>query len=392
MRIGIDCRMYSSKFTGIGRYTFELVRNLAEIDQQNEFILFFNAPEYEQFETPSKNFKKILINSPHYSLKEQTKFLYHLLKQKLDLMHFTHFNAPIFYMRPSLVTIHDLTLSFFPGNKMRSPLHRAAYHITLRSATKKAKKIIAVSQYTKKDLEKLLHINSEKIHVIYEAVNDDLKKIENKKEIKKALQKFSIKKPYILYTGVWRNHKNLVNLIKAFAKLRSYYNLDYELVITGKEDPKYPEIKEAIEHARMTERTCLTGLVSEKELQILYSAAHAYCLPSLYEGFGLSPLEAMKCGAPVAVSKLTCLMEICGEENALFFDPYDVNDIAEKLATICTNTAVRNQLIENGKKHIEKFSWKKMARETLALYNEILSRKSHIRSANSAQQQHVNGQ
>lgn len=370
MKIGIDCRMYSSKFTGIGRYTFELIRHLAEINHDNEYMLFFNEPEYSEWQRPAENFQKVLVNSPHYSLKEQTKFLYHLIHAKLDLMHFTHFNAPIFYTRPSIVTIHDLTLSFFPGNKMNNPLHRAAYHVTLRSATHHAKKIIAVSEYTKKDLEKLLHINPEKISVIYEAVNDELQKIEDEKKIKKTLKKFGINKAYILYTGVWRNHKNLVNLIKAFARLRNHYNLDYKLVMTGREDPKYPEVKEAIDECNLAQDTHLTGLVSEEELQMLYSGAHGYCLPSLYEGFGLSPLEAMKCGIPVAVSKLSCLTEICGEENALFFDPYHVNDMAEKLVTLCTNAAVREQLIKNGKKHIENFSWKKMARETLKVYIE----------------------
>lgn len=371
MRIGIDCRMYSSRFTGIGRYTYELVRHLADLDKKNDYILFFNKPEFGEFTPPGKNFQKVLANARHYSLAEQTRFLRHIKKAKLDLMHFTHFNAPIFYKKPSIVTIHDLTLSFFPGNKMRSPIHRAGYHLTLRAATKNAKKIIAVSEYTKKDLEKLLQINPEKIKVIYEAVNDDFEKMEDQKKIAETLKRYKITKQYLLYTGVWRNHKNLVNLVKAFARLRNHYNIDIDLVITGKEDPKYPEVREQIAQSGIAEFVKTTGLVDEQDLLALYSGARGYVLPSLYEGFGLSPLEAMKCEIPVAVSKASCLPEICGEENALYFDPYDPNDIAEKLATLCTNEETRKKLIENGTAHAKKFSWRKMARETLKLYESF---------------------
>lgn len=382
-RIGIDCRMYSSKFTGIGRYTYELVRHLAELEQEksknpeekansNDYMLFFNKPEYDTFIPPAKNFHKVLVNAKHYSFTEQTKFFLILQKQKLDLMHFTHFNAPILYTRPSIVTIHDLTLSFFPGNKMNNPIHRAGYHLTLKSATKHAKKIIAVSKYTAKDLQKLLKIPEEKIEVIYEAVNEDFKPLEDKKAIAETLAKYGIKKPYLLYTGVWRNHKNLANLIKAFARLRNHYHIEVQLVITGREDPKYPEVRKTIQECGMQDHIILPGLVQENELRALYTDAHGYVFPSLYEGFGLSPLEAMKCSVPVAVSKASCIPEICGVDNALFFDPYDPNDMAEKMATLCTNEPVRTELIKNGLSHIKTFSWKKMSRQTLKLYEHVL--------------------
>src|SRR5690242_14363572 len=141
--------MYSSRFTGIGRYVYELTQNLFRIDPNNEYVLFFNNPEYKEFKLPNSRVSKVLVNAPHYSIKEQTVFPKYLQKAKLDLMHFTHFNAPIFYFGRSVVTIHDLTLSFFPGRKMTSLVHRLGYQATIRSIVRKAKKIIAVSENTK---------------------------------------------------------------------------------------------------------------------------------------------------------------------------------------------------------------------------------------------------
>ncbi len=361
-RIGIDCRMYSSKFTGIGRYVYELVNHLTKIDTKHDYVLFFNEPEYSQFIPPNEHVTKVNASSKHYSVAEQTIFLYKLMKEKLDLMHFTHFNAPIFYKRKSVVTIHDLTLSFFPGNKMRSPLYRMAYKLALSSSVSNASKIITVSNNTAKDLQKSLEVDPHKIHVIYEGVNEHFK----------PAKSVTQDPPYILYTGVWRSHKNLVSLIKGFQILKDKYKEDVQLVITGREDPHYPEVKRTAEESGYTNDIIFTGMLPEKELIALYQGAHVYTLPSLYEGFGLSPLEAMQCGVPTVVSKTSCLPEICGEENSLFFDPYDPSDIAEKLHTACVNDEVRKKLIENGKEHIKKFSWEKMAHETLEVYNFLL--------------------
>ncbi len=371
VRIGIDCRMYSSKFTGIGRYVYELTHNLAKIDEKHHYVLFFNEPEYSSFVLPNERFSKVCVNARHYSFAEQVVFLYKLWRAKLDLMHFTHFNAPIFYLKRSIVTIHDLTLSFFPGNKMRSPIYRAAYRLALGSSVRNATSIIAVSNNTARDLEKIERVQPEKVRVIYEAVNEEFKRNENEEEIMETIRKIGISRPYILYTGVWRSHKNLVGLIRAFQLLKEKYHEEVQLVITGKDDPLYPEVCRAADESGHKKDIFFTGMVDERDLTNLYSGAHVYCLPSLYEGFGLSPLEAMKCGVPVAVSKTSCLPEICGD-SALYFDPYDPTDIAEKLHTLCVNSDVRDTLIKNGLAHIKTFSWEKMAKETLEVYSSVL--------------------
>lgn len=372
-RIGIDCRMYSSRFTGIGRYVYELTRNVFLLDTQNEYVLFFNDPEYDAFIPPNERVTKMRVNARHYSFSEQVKFLFQLRKQKLDLMHFTHFNAPILYKHPSIVTIHDLTLSFYPGKKMTSPIHRFAYRKTIRSAVGNAKKAIAVSRNTKKDIQTILKTDPKKIEVIYEAVDEAFRRIEDDTYKMKLKEKLGIEGPFILYTGVWRSHKNLPNLIKAFLLLKKEYGYDGKLVITGKHDPLYAsDIFQMPETVELDDQIVFTGMVEELELIALYNAAQVYAFPSLYEGFGLPPLEAMQCGTPVAASSVSCIPEVCGEDNALFFDPENPSDIADKIFTITSNKAVRERLINNGLKHVKNFSWQKMAKQTLQLYNEIL--------------------
>jgi len=384
MRIGIDCRMYSSRFTGIGRYVYELTENLFRTDPQNEYVLFFNEPEFSLFTPPNSKVKKVLVDAPHYSYAEQTKFLHLLNKEKLDLMHFTHFNAPIFYNKPSVVTIHDLTLSFYPGKKMSSPVHRFGYHLTIKTAVNKAKKIIAVSWNTKKDLQQLFRTDDKKISVIYEGVHEKFQPLKSEQDLKKiedVKKKYGLAfngKPYLLYTGVWRSHKNLPKLLKAFHILKNDYDYQGSLVITGRKDPMYaPELEEKALSLKLEDDVIFTGLVDEKDLVHLYNGAQAYVFPSLYEGFGLPPLEAMQCGIPVVASNISSIPEICGKDNAVFFNPEDPEDMAEKIFNVTSEPSLREKLIANGLKRVKNFSWQKMTEQTLKVYHQALNRNAH---------------
>ena len=374
MRIGIDCRMYSSRFTGIGRYVYELTHNLFEIDRKNEYVLFFNEPEYSLFTEPGPNVKKRLVNAPHYSFSEQTKFLRKINREHLDVMHFTHFNRPIFYNHPSIVTIHDLTLSFYPGKKLTSPWHRFAYHLAIRTAVKKAKKIIAVSENTKKDLQNLFKIKEEKINVIYEGVNSQFRVLQDKAIVENIRKKYKLEKPYLLYTGVWRSHKNLPNLIKAFNVLKTDYGFDGYLVITGRKDPVYaPDIENETLSLELGNDIIFTGLVDDSDLIALYNGSLAYVFPSFYEGFGLPPLEAMQCGVPVVASNTSSVPEVCGDGNAVFFDPNSPEDMAINIFEVISQKSLRQKLITRGLQRARQFSWSKMAEATLKLYTEVKS-------------------
>ena len=371
MRIGIDARFYSSAFTGIGRYVYELIEHLLKIDHKNHYVLFFNDPNFEKFIPPRGGVEKVLVNAKHYSFDEQWKFLKILRAHKLDLMHFTHFNAPILYRKPCIVTIHDLTLHFYPGRKMAGWISRMGYNLTIRSIIKRAKKVVAVSKNTKTDIVKLLNVNPEKIKVIHEGVNHQFHRLKDGNQVEQFKANYGFIKPYILYTGVWRSHKNLVNLIKAFAILKHKYKFPGILVITGKEDPWYPEVKQTVRAEHLEGDVRFTGLVPEEDLVLLYNGALLYVFPSFYEGFGLPALEAFACGIPVCASHSSSLPEICGNA-AVFFDPTSPHDMADKISSVILNPQKAEELVQKGYARLKDFSWEKMAQETLEVYNAAL--------------------
>lgn len=370
MKIGIDARMYSSAFTGIGRYVYELVQGLAQLPQKHEYVLFMNEPEFSKFTPPDERFRAVRANAKHYSWKEQWRFARLLWKENLDLMHFTHFNAPLLYRRPSVVTIHDLTISFYPGKKFRSPLYRLGYHVILHSIVKRAKRIFAVSENTKKDLIQITHVPAERILTTYLGVSSAFSPLDDPQKAAILKERYDISKPYFLYTGVWRDHKNLVRLLEAFKKLRQE-GLEAQLIITGKEDPVYPEVLQAVERLQLQNEVLFPGLVPEEDLIALYQFARVYAFPSLYEGFGLPPLEAMRCRVPVAASRVSSIPEICGEGNALYFDPLNVLDMSQKLYEAFTNEPLRAELSERGFQHSQKFTWENLAKTTVKVYEEV---------------------
>ncbi len=218
-------------------------------------------------------------------------------------MHFTHFNAPLAYRGKSVVTIHDLTLSFYPGRKMKSSFHRFAYSTTIRSIAKRSEKIFAVSEHTKKDLVEILDIDENRIITIHNGVSRErFEKEVSETEIAKMKAKLGIERGYFLYTGVFREHKNLVRLVEAFAVV-SEKHPEIDLVLAGKEDPGYRDVRDTIIRLGLSGRVKLPGFVDNEDIPALYKGAEAYVFPSLYEGFGLPVIEAMAAGIPVLCSK-----------------------------------------------------------------------------------------
>lgn len=367
MRIGIDCRMYSTKFTGIGKYTKQLVENLAKIDHKNEYFLYFNTEEFENFKGLAPNFHKIEVNAPHYSLKEQTKFALALYQTNPDIVHFTHFNSPILYFGKQITTIHDLTLHFYPGQKNRSLLHKLAYKLIFRATITKAKKIITPSKHTAKDLNTIYRGTKKKTHTIYEAA-DEL--YTNFDSTKTPQLDFKLPEKYILYTGNWRSHKNLNNLVLAIEILKTHYNYTGKLVITGNSSSAEPDLVQKIESLKQKNLIVTPGMIPEEHLPYLYYKADCYVFPSLYEGFGLPVLEALATNTPTVVSNTSCLPEI-GQNAVLTFNPRDPQDIAHKISQTINDPKTRSTLIQEGQKRLQDFSFQKMAQETLKLYESV---------------------
>jgi len=351
MRIGIDARMYSTRFTGIGRYVKELIDNIALHTDLN--------------------------------------------RENLDIMHFTNFNAPIRYNKPSVVTIHDLTLSKFPGQKKTSIIHKLGYQMTIKSIINKAQKIICVSEHTKEDAIKMLDANVEKIRVVYEGISEDIKPVTDQTELNSIKKKYNINAPYFLYAGAWRKHKNLVNLVKAFNLYRNLHDTNCALVIAGKIDPNYKEVTDTIQEFGLASHVITPGFIPDEDLPALYSGANAFVFPSLYEGFGLPPLEAMACGCPVAVSNVSSLPEVCGNA-AILFDPKDPNKICEAMHQV-VEPETRSKMVSAGLEHVKAFSWADMATKILGIYKEVfddIEKQKAVNSqkSNDSKQKDINNQ
>ena len=370
-KIGIDARMYGYAQTGIGNYIRHLLKYIFKLDKENNYVIFLLPEEYDNFELPNERIRKIKVSAKWYGWKEQFLFPIELYKENLDLMHFTHFNSPVLYFKKSIVTIHDVTPYFFPGHKMKSVIRKIGFRTVFFSSVKKASKVIAVSKNTKIDIVKHFKIKKNKIDVIYEGADGQFKVINNNQKITEIKKKYNITKPFIFYTGVWRNHKNLVGLVKAFGILKNKYKLNYQLVLGGKEDPYYPEVRKTWEKLKLEKEIIRTGFIKQEELSLFYNAAEIFVIPSFYEGFGLIGLEAMSCGTPVVSSDKTSLPEVLGDA-AIYFNPNNPEEMAEKMKLVLTDKKLYNELREKGFKQIEKYSWERMGGETIEIYDNIL--------------------
>ena len=369
--IGIDARMYGYAQTGIGNYIRHLLEFIFELDKENNYVIFLMSEEFDNFKLPNKRIRKVKVSSKWYGWKEQLLFPFQLYKENLDLMHFTHFNSPILYLKRSIVTIHDITPYFFPGHKMRSIIRKIGFKAVFFSSVKKASKVISVSENTKNDIANYFKIKKNKINVIYEGADSQFKVITDNQKLVEIKKRYNIIKPFIFYTGVWRNHKNLVGLIKAFSILKNKYKLDYQLVLGGKEDPYYPEVREIWEKLELENEIIRTGFIDQKDLPLFYNATETFIIPSFYEGFGLIGLESMACGTPVVSSNTTSLPEILGDA-AIYFNPNSPKEMAKKIKLVLTDEKLYNELKEKGFKQVEKYSWKKMGEETIILYGKVL--------------------
>lgn len=393
MKIGIDCRMYGSKQAGLGRYVQELVLGLEKIDSNNEYVIFLRQENWEEYQPIDHNFKKVLADISWYSLSEQLNLKKIIEREKVDLMHFPHWNVPLFYNKPFVVTIHDLIMYHYPRQEASTHgpivywLKDLAHRIVLRHAVKKAKQIIVTSEFTKQDVHKTLGVPLEKMTVVYQAPfqNEKLKVKREKSNLNKKsdLNKWGINKKYVLYVGNAYPHKNLEGLLKAWKIFEEKYGSDYQLVLVGKKNFFYDKLITSSQHHfittsphydNVTMEQCnniiFTGYVPDEDLAQFYTKASLYVFPSFYEGFGLPPLEAMTYGVPVVSSNATCLPEILGE-GALYFDPENLEQMAEVIYKGLNDKSIRFELREKAKEELKRYSDEKMIRETLWVYRNI---------------------
>ena len=377
MKIGIDARLWSE--TGVGRYIRNLVWELEKLDKENQYVLFvkkgFKSEDSIRQAQDMLGFKndrwRIVETDVHWhSVKEQLAFPQVLYKENLDLMHFTYFSLPVFYNRPFVVTIHDLIINHFPTGKastLPSPLYhlkRIGYNFVIEYAVKNSQKIIVPLNAVKDDVMQTFNVSENRIAVTYEgssslrATRSNL----NKKEIDS----------YFLYVGNAYPHKNLERLIEAFDLFTQTTKGEVKLVLVGKDDYFYKRIRAKIEQKK-GENVVFKHNVSDEELFALYSHAKAFISPSLMEGFGLPPLEAMSASCPVLLSDIPSFNEVC-QDAALYFDPTKTHSLQEQLQVMYTmDHKRREEYIRKGLERVKQFSWKRMAEQTLNIYESSIS-------------------
>jgi glycosyltransferase involved in cell wall biosynthesis len=313
-----------------------------------------------------------------------------LNKRHFDLVYFTQFNHPILYRKPYIITVHDLTT--FGYFHYENPVKVAMFRRVMKSAVNDSKKIVAVSNTTKDEILNNYSIDEKKIEVIYLGVDRNYLRIsrmaadDRYKLGKKFAANYELPGKYLLYTGMWKKHKNLLRLLEAFEKFRSRAegeNRELQLVLVGKIDRNQPEVVEEIEQINghlidvvsCADPVFVAGFVPEELLPSAYAGALAYVQPSLNEGFGLPPLEAMACGAPVIASNVSATPEILGDA-AEYFEPESVEDIADKIDKIVNDPKLRINLQRRGLERVKLYTWEKNAEKTLKVIQGELRARS----------------
>jgi glycosyltransferase involved in cell wall biosynthesis len=380
MRIGIDARFYGSSGKGLGRYTERLIESLEREESENEYVIFLRRENFDEYHPSTKRFTKEVADYPWYGFTEQLFFPWQLWRKRLDLMHFPHFNVPLFYPGHFVVTIHDLILLRYPTirNTTRFALWYwlkfAVYRVVIWVACLRAQKVITVSRFTQSDLLRSFPFLAGKVYVTLEGGSETCFWTDQESAVG-VLKRFGLTveqavhpgmsgqrdiiQPYFLYVGNAYPHKNLEmigHMAQRFPRSR--------FVLVGREDAFFRHLKQRFP----LENLCFTGFLSDEDISVLYRFGLAYVFPSLYEGFGLPPLEAMSYGLPVLASERGSLPEVLGDA-ALYFDPERQEEFAACLERVERDALLRASLRAKGYQRIRLFRWARMAKRTMAVYH-----------------------
>jgi glycosyltransferase involved in cell wall biosynthesis len=367
VRIAIDARAYG--WTGIGRYTRSLLAALARIDSEHQFIVLTGREEMAQVRRalPAGRFAVAAVDTSYYSWREQTIFWRQLLAVEADLFHFTHFNAPLFFRRKYVVTVHDTTRFIFPGQRHQALFKQLAYEKIFQRVVEAAAGVVCVSKSTRQELSSLPLSLPPNVRVIPEAASRifHLPVSASRRERARLLLGFT--EPFLLYVGVWMSHKNLPRILETYARVIEHYPR-LKLVMTGRPRRGYVSVDRVARSLGLeNDRIIYLGFAPHELLPALYAEATCLLLPSLYEGFGLTALEAAACGTPVVASRVTSLPEVL-EDAAEYVNPEFVPGIAAGVLRVLRNPAHRQELIRRGQARAAAFSWEETARQTLAMY------------------------
>lgn len=382
MRIGIDARTILSPekgdAIGAGHYTYQLIRHLLKIDQKNEYVLFF---DFRVREKDIKKFTKPNVKIRFYPFSDYKKYLpgmYNellgtatLQREKLDVLHSTSQTSriPSAYAGKTVVTFNDMLV--FKAPQYLPQVKRMREKTVAKMMAKKADRIIAASNSLKSELEKYLTVPSEKIDVIYSGLDKRFFE-EAQSDAGKMLAKYGITKKYILFLGTIEPSKNITRLLQAFAKFKeeSAGKFEYQLVLAGKNGWLAKEYHQIIKDLGLSKEVVFTGYVVGEELVPLFKGSEFFVMPSLYEGFGMTVLEAFATKTPAIISNVSSLPEIA-EDGAVFVNPLDVDEIANAMKKFSQDESLRKGFAGKGFEIAKKFDWDEAAKKTLEVYESL---------------------
>ena len=371
---------------GVGTYIRNLTRALAEIDSENHYTLIAHREDLRSLAGFPDNFEVAAYDRPDSHLWNNLGFPLFLRRFRADLFHLPLYNVPMWMPRPYVVTVHDLSaLLFSPSAGWRSQVWLAQ----VRRGIRRAACVVAVSGATRRDVQTMFGIPPERIRRIYNAPDPRFVQQQLPADARSAgpeaqeryreriLERYQIKYPFILYVGNIRPQKNVPRLVEAFAVLRGelaglpVYK-DLRLIIIGDEISRYPAVRLAVMQSRVDNVVRFLGFVPIDTLRVFYEAAEAFAFPSLYEGFGLPPLEAMAAGTPVVTSNVSALPEVVGDA-AVVVNPENVFEIARGLRDCLLDENLRAELIRKGYDQVKRFSWRSTATEVREVYREVIA-------------------
>lgn len=376
MRVALDGNPLASVLTGVGHYTLELAKSLSTVSPADNFTLLSPKPPILPARLEVQSNVRSNLREIHLDSKVLTRYWWgfglplYLAKSNFDFFHGTNYDIPRWNTFPSVVTIHDLSSLLYP-DQHRAPLSARARK-RIPEAARAATMIITPTEAVKREVCEHLSVSPDKVAVTPEAPRPSFKRValEESREVRQRLR---IPDEFILFVGTIEPRKNLLNLARAYTEVLHAGHQPPQLVIAGGEGWLMDDFYAFIQSHALHDRICFTGYLPDADLRALYSSCRLFVYPSLYEGFGLPPLEAMACGAAVMAGDIPAIRETTGTA-ALLVNPHDVKEIARGIAQLLTQPEGREALCRSGLEHVQNFTWNRTAARTLEVYKEALRR------------------
>jgi glycosyltransferase involved in cell wall biosynthesis len=369
VRIAIDARKLRDY--GIGTYIRNLLRHLARLDDRTEYVVLCRQEDIAFATELGENFRAVPERSRGYSIREQIAVPLDLRREAADLFHAPHYVLPPLTPCRSVVTIHDCIHLRFP-QYLPNRLGYAYARSSLWVAAHRSARVLTVSEASKRDILRYFGIPESKVTVIYNAIDERFNEEPPADEVMRVRERYQLNDPFVLYAGNIKPHKNLERLIEAFHIIRRGELESVKLLIIGDEISKYAALRRTVHRYKLHKHVRFFGFVPDATLAILYRLARVFVFPSLYEGFGLPPLEAMASGTPVITSNVSSLPEVVGDA-AMLIDPYEPDAIAGAMRRVLADDRLRDDMRERGLARVREFSWDRSVRRVREIYDEVLA-------------------